>query len=209
MKVLSRDFSLKERIGLLILICILVVLVYYQFVHKTVTEGVQNAQSESQSLDMQIDAIIRQIQNLQSMQDEVDGLTEKKHFSVMESYNNSKQEMALLNDILAKADDYDIHFDDVTKVGDQIRRDFALNFATAKYETAEAIINELYNSPYRCLIRNVRISSKLNDVHKGEVTVDLTATFYETMVDGTPDSGLPEEKPIEDEVELNVIEYNL
>ncbi|MCR5295512.1 MAG: hypothetical protein K6E30_10155, partial [Lachnospiraceae bacterium] len=55
------------------------------------------------------------------------------------------------------------------------------------------IISQLEESPYRCLLGDISCSLHEGD-ENAEVSVSATATFYETLVGGTPDSGLPEEK---------------
>ena len=104
----------------------------------------------------------------------------------MGSYNSSKPETAFLHTVLADVPDYTISFDEVTREGDQIRRNFTLNFTTASYDSAEKIIKNLTSGDYRCLIGDMSCS-----VENGITSVTLQGTFYETMVGGTPDSALP------------------
>ena len=53
-------------------------------------------------------------------------------------------------------------------------------------------------SEYRCLLDDVSgsVNNRYND--DNSVTVNATATFYETMVGGKPDSALPPEESVED-----------
>jgi hypothetical protein len=105
----------------------------------------------------------------------------------MKSYNASKEEIAFLNDILSDTIQYSVNFGDVTRSGDQIRRNFTLQYQTKTYAAAEDIMRQLCDGPYRCLVGDVRCS--IDD--DGIVTVNEAATFYETMVGGVADSGLP------------------
>ena len=106
----------------------------------------------------------------------------------MGSYNNSKAEVAFLNDILAQTENYSISFSDVTRNGEQIRRYFVLQYQTKNYAAAEEITRKLCEGEYRCLVGDV----KCNVSTDGKVTINESATFYETMAGGTPDAGLPE-----------------
>ena len=65
MKVLSRDFTLKEKILLLILSLALIGLAYYQFIDQSVRSELAIAQSEKESLQVELDAV--QMQHRQAV----------------------------------------------------------------------------------------------------------------------------------------------
>ena len=196
MKVLSRDFTLKEKLLLLLLGLILVGLAYFQFVDRPVREALQIAHSEADALSIELSTVEAKLARMRRMRAELDDVTAGGTASEMGSYNNSKAEIAMLNDALSEALQYSITFASVTRSGDQIRRNFTLQLTTDSYETMEHIINQINASHYRCLIGDLRCSAtQENDVLEGNITVSATATFFETMVGGTPDAGLPESKP--------------
>ena len=196
MKVLSRDFTLKEKLLLLLLGLILVGLAYFQFVDRPVREALQIAHSEADALSIELSTVEAKLARMRRMRAELDDVTAGGTASEMGSYNNSKAEIAMLNDALSEALQYSITFANVTRSGDQIRRNFTLQLTTDSYETMEHIINQINASHYRCLIGDLRCSATYeNDVLEGNITVSATATFFETMVGGTPDAGLPESKP--------------
>ncbi len=196
MKVMSREFSLKEKLLLLLLSLILVGLAYYQFVDRPVRAALTSAQEEAQALSTELTAVEAKLARMHRMRDELEDVTSGGSASEMSSYNNSKAEIALLNDILSNTLQYAITFENVTRDGDQIRRNFSLQFTMDSYDGVEAILSALNESRYRCLIGDVRCSaSRDNNLMEGNVTVNAVATFFETMVGGTPDAGLPESKP--------------
>ena len=196
MKVLSRDFTLKEKLLLLLLGLILVGLAYFQFVDRPVREALQIAHSEADALSIELSTVEAKLARMRRMRAELDDVTAGGTASEMGSYNNSKAEIAMLNDALSEALQYSITFASVTRSGDQIRRNFTLQLTTDSYETMEHINNQINASHYRCLIGDLRCSAtQENDVLEGNITVSATATFFETMVGGTPDAGLPESKP--------------
>jgi hypothetical protein len=124
---------------------------------------------------------------LQGVQRNLDELERTEGFSWMGSYNNSKAEVKFLNDVLADAMKYTINFADVTRNGDQIRRNFTLKYQTMDYAAAQDIMTRLLQGENRCLVGDMRCSVGRD----GMVVVDALATFYETMVGGVPDAGLP------------------
>ena len=124
---------------------------------------------------------------LRNLQTQLDEMKEKGELSYMPSYNNSKEEVDFINEILGETQRYSIAFANVTRSGAQIRRNFTLQFTTADYTEAEKVLKALSEYKNRCLVGDVSCSINEN----GEVTVNAAAIFYETMADGTPDAGLP------------------
>ena len=210
MKVLSRDFTLKEKILLLLLFLIILGLAYYRFIHIPCKEAIETAHNQRDTFQTELTGALAKEQQLKKMKEELDSLGELQSASRMDSYNNSKAELTMLNNVLESAYDYSIKFNNVTRDGDQIRRNFSLYFETDSFASAKRIIEQLTDSEYRCLLGNMQygVSLKLwregdrgTVIHKIDdktyvefVTVNTAATFYETMYDGVPDDGLPKSK---------------
>lgn len=187
MKILSRDFSKGEKALIVGLVLVLIALAYYQFVFKPVQSGLQTAQAEKASLEVELTAVNAKVADLTRMQNELDELEASGGVSIMPSYNNSKAELDLLNEVLADTQQYNVSFSNVTRDGDQIRRNFSLSFTVRSYSDMAKVVSALDNSELRCLVDDVRVSAGQNNV-----SVNCTATFYETMVGGVDDAGLPE-----------------
>lgn len=194
MKIMSRSFSRGEKILLVILAIILIGLVYYWFVDQPVRQTIANAQAESAQLEAELQGVQLEVIRLQQMQNELDEIEGAGTASWMGSYNNSEEELRLLNDVLADTIEYDIRFSNVTRNGDQVRRNFTIQFKTADYVAAKNIIEQLERGDLRCIIGDIRCTVNKD----GVVTVSATATFYETMVGGTPDAGLPADTAAEE-----------
>lgn len=189
------SFSAKDKVILVILVIFLLGFCYYQYLHKPVKSRIEAAEAKKESLNAEIMSVNSEIAMYQRMQDEIDDIIASGQDSYMASYNNSKAELKLLNDILSDASQYSVSFANVTRNGDQVRRDFSLRFVAPDYETMQRIIENLTGIDYRCLIGNISCSmSRLRlrdvDVEYGTMTVDATATFYETMVGGSEDVGI-------------------
>ena len=202
MKILSRDFTRAEKIILVILALVLVGLAYYQFVYKMVAESIQKAHAEAEAIRVEMAGVNAKIQRMEEMQAELESIQSNPNASYMGSYNNSKEELAFLNDVLGGALQYNITFSNVTRDGDQIRRNFSLQFTTADYAAMERLINQLCNSKLRCLINDISYSVTRYNYSAADrerygvdwyerVNVNCTATFFETMVGGVEDAGLP------------------
>lgn len=187
MKVLSRDFTRAEKILIVALILVLLAIAYYQFIDRGVRESLANAESEAQMLQTQLDATEKRLLELRTTKGELDKLKEEGKLSWMPSYNGSKEEIAFLNGILADTLQYEVSFSDVTREGSQIRRAFTLQYKTLDYAAAQEIMDRLCSGKNRCLVGDVKCTID----EDGIVTVNESATFYETMAGATPDAGLP------------------
>ena len=200
MKIMSRNFSTKEKALLVILAFVLVGLVYYKMIYANIHNAVVSAQAEVVSLQTELETAQAQVATIERMKSEMDAINSSGAVARMGSYNNSKPETAFLHTVLSGVADYSIKFDDVTRDGDQIRRNFNLQYKTNSYKEAEAIMKELTSGEYRCLISDVNCNVDNNNT----VTISLIGTFYETMVGGTADSALPKDESETVEIE----EYN-
>ncbi len=195
---MNREVNAKEKVLLVVLVLIILGFAYYRFLDQPVRNNLAKADAEYASLQSELTEVRVKIRELQRMQDEIDEITSGGKDSYMPSYNNAKEELALLNDILNESvTQYSVAFTSVTRYKDQIRRDFQLSFTAPDYESMKAVINKLTGVDYRCMIGDCSCTLIENrNPNPGEektlvLSVNATATFYETMVGGTPDAGLP------------------
>ncbi|MCR4891981.1 MAG: hypothetical protein K5989_07385, partial [Lachnospiraceae bacterium] len=84
-----------------------------------------------------------------------------------------------------------------TREGNQIRRNCTMSFTVNSYNRALEVLTDLSKARCRNLISNVQFSSPEENLALGPVSVSAVITFYETMVDGVPDSALPADKAAE------------
>ena len=186
---LNRKLLLPERIIALTVAVVLLGLSYYFGVQRNITRQLEDYARQQEETQMQLDTVNTHVMRLLQMRAELNSLDNIRR---MESYNNSKAEIALLNRILNSANEYSIVFSSVTRDGNTVRRNFSLQFTTDTYQGAQVILAHLTLSEYRCLLGNMSCSITTGNDGTRVIGVNVTATFYETMVGGTPDSGLPE-----------------
>ncbi len=189
MNVMSREFTRSEKVLLVILSILLVGLIYYRFVYLTTEDAIESLEEDSISTEKDLEYANAMLDKLEGMKSEMDTIEIEEDVSRMESYNNSKNETAFLNQVLRGVEDYSVSFSDITRDGDQIRRSFSLQFVTKSYKDAVYVVEDLTNGEYRCLADDINYTLSDDD----HIHIDLTATFFETMVGGTPDSALPED----------------
>jgi len=186
-KIMSRDFTTAEKILLVVLALILVGLAYYYFVDVPVRQAIVSSNAEIDTLQTEINVAQARLSYLQGIQTSLDELESQGNLGWMGSYNNSNVEVKFLNDVLANTLRYSINFANVVRSGDQIRRNFTLNFATNDYAEAQEVLTRLLEGENRCLVGDMSCTINTD----GTVNLTATATFYETMVGGVADAGLP------------------
>lgn len=202
MKNLDREFQLKERILLLVLATIVLGAVYYYFVHQPVKTGIDQAKQRIDELTVEkesLDAKIAVLEQMQKTNQDPAAIA----LGYMPSYNYSDKELRLLNDVLRNTLDYTVTFSGLTRDGNQIRRNFNLVFRVENYDEVASVLYELTKTELRCLIGDMSCSVLTGsgyNVFTGEaadvkptIQVKVSAVFYETLVEGTPDSALPTE----------------
>ncbi len=191
MRIFDRSFNKAESMLLLVLALILVVLLYFKAIYIPAGEAIERAHAERAALETELLGVQMRVGQLTKMREELDKIG--GNADRMESYNNAKAELSLLNNALSNAREYSIAFEDVTRDGDQIRRNFSLEFTADSFDAAKAILMRLTASEYRCLIGDVEYTQSRDGAAVGSVELSATATFYETMVGGKPDAGLPQD----------------
>jgi hypothetical protein len=195
MKVLSRDFTTKEKILLVILAVILVGLTYYQFFDQPVREATDKAIAEKANLETELVTLEARLASLKQMQAELDSMEGMENVRIMPSYNAIKQIHSLLNDVLGTLG-YSLTFNNATRSGDQVRQRITMSFRCPDLDTAVRVLTDLQNGEFRCLIEDLSVSMATNNSNTDideRVSVSTTITFYETMVGGTLDPGIPAE----------------
>ncbi|MBQ9543813.1 MAG: hypothetical protein IJV00_01645 [Clostridia bacterium] len=199
MKILSRDFTTKEKVLIGILLVIILAFLYYQFVDQPITNAIEKANNEKANNEIELESVNIKIAQLEKMKKEIDRIKAEGTISPMPSYNNSKAVNDLLNDVIGDYS-YSITFANLTRDGNLVRREFSLEFAPPDFSAMVEVLTALEKSEFRCLIdgidfTRIRYMNAERNGYAYNYQAKTTATFYETMVGGTPDSGLPEVKP--------------
>ncbi|MCR4673424.1 MAG: type II secretion system protein M [Lachnospiraceae bacterium] len=191
MKALSKDFTQREKILLVILAILLVLVFYYYAVDMPLRNQEESLKSQKDMLETEVDVAEAKVAEYEKMEALL--LTMDENDPRMESYNNRTNEINFLNDLLAGTQAYSLAFSPVTVDGNQVRREFTLTYTCSSYEAAMDILEKLNDCKYRCLISDVSCAPvNSEDTLTGAVNVSANAVFYETLVNKTTDAGLPE-----------------
>ena len=198
----NRAFTKKEIVLIVILVIILVGMVYFRFVDQNVRENLNKAKEDITTNQSELEISSAQLARLNSMDNELTSY-EAGGTSYLASYNNIKEELSLLDSLLEPTHDYSLSLSDPVQSGDLVRRNIAIRFTTGDFGRALSVVRSLNKSNLRNIIRDISYSGSTGRNGEGSVTVNLNATFYETIVGGKADAGLivesTQEAPVTEE----------
>ena len=176
---LEHEFTFREK--LLLIACLVVGfgILYYQFGYKTFQKTLDSLKTDE--LETEVMIYQTQAMNYQRMQAYIEEHKGEVYGEVM-VYNNLANEVSELGAIFANAGDINISWTEPTLTGTTVRRDARISFKTNGYNSVKDLINKIHNCKYRCLIKDVLISTSedtgLNETNS--INVTMTVTFFET-----------------------------
>lgn len=185
---LNRKLSTKEVVLFLVLAFAFLALLYYEVVYIPLNE--QLASYDTTDIESQMELEQARAQKIKAMNEEM-AANKAESVGVVATYNNIKNEMKALNEIVGKASTYNFSFQDPLGSGSTVRRNIDISFTADNYADAETIIRELYSCEYRLLIQDMTISpSTYDDLETGDVSVNMTVTFFETTDGASTTEGI-------------------
>lgn len=184
---MSREFTKREKILLVVMCVLLLGILYFQFVYKPAKANIK----KYDTTDIQEQLLTEQAKatSIEKMKNEM-ATNKASNVGEVSSYNNLTNEISALNDIFTPANTFNLNFAAPVKDGGAVRRNIDITFSAGSYNTAESIIDALYSCKYRCLIRTVNITSSGGSVGSGSVSGTVKVTFFETLYNATSQSGL-------------------
>lgn len=178
---MRREFSKREKILLLVLVLMILGLLYYVAVQKTIVRTTKEAELRIIEAEAALEIEEIKLAKLNSMQQKLDALEGGNSvFARIPDYDNIQPLMIELNNILAKAKGYNLSFLDIDFTEGLARRTINMSYVADNYETAKGILRDLSTCKYKSLVGSVGFSSSGNDnLKNGTVSVRLDITFYE------------------------------
>ena len=102
MKIMSRDFTTREKIMLLVLTLILLAAGYYAVIDQPIRTAINEAKSQQDELNTELMLLQTKAASLSRMQSELDSIEQSGSLGKMGNYNNSKAELDELNQLLQR-----------------------------------------------------------------------------------------------------------
>ena len=177
---MTRRFTLREKIWMLILIVILLLGLYFFLVFYPVRNQLEDIDAQMQDVaDKQViaDVIEKRYADMNAELEKIFAMPDED-ITYMPEFDNMKQLLVCFDQIFANTV---WNFDNSYQLGDDgiVTRSIRFRFEATDFENAKAILGDLINTGYRCLLNNVSVSPSGEDVESGALTVTGTIYFYE------------------------------
>ena len=182
---LTYTFSRREKILIVILSLLLVTLGWYRFVYVETTEEIERMDAEIQQIDANIEIESVKVKQLNRMRDVVE-LREAQGAkkTPIPAYDNLTALMRFFFNDTATTESYTLSFDELdTESSEYVQRGVGMQFGCSSYEAAEAVVNQIADGTYPCVIDKVAYvdSSSTGTVRTSgsNVTVTMHVIFFE------------------------------
>ena len=179
---MKKKLTGRETVMVLFLVVLLIGLGYYMGFYTPLQEELSSISSQCNDVDSQITTAMGKVSQMDKMQAELDEIFARPADEITEiaPYDNKEVVLTQLYGILGRSQRYSLDFTDPS-VGDDgtVRRNISMNFTCDNYNAAKAIIRDLTDSQWRCLVSNLSISCEDGDMMQLGVTVTATITYFE------------------------------
>jgi len=177
---LSRNFTTRERVLMLILAVILLAELYYILIHRRVENEFMEAQTRSETATILYDVEAARAKEKQEML-EKNEKARKEEARPLPDYDNATSVVAYLNGVMASTGEYNLVFSPVDFSDYAALRPVNMSFSCPGYGAVKNIVAQLENGPYYCEVTGISMSTEhgLSDTAEGRVAVQMTAVFYE------------------------------
>ncbi len=193
---LSRKFTTREEILLLILAVILLGELYFLLVHQRVEREFAEAKTRTETATVTYDIESVKAEKKQEMQEKIREALRDSSVRPLPDYDNSTNVVAYLNGVMAGTEEYNLVFNAVDLSNYVAMRPINMSFSCVGYAAVRDIVAQLENGPYYCEVTGLSMSvaNETGDMTGELVFVQMTAVFYEYAGTGTA-SGKQETGP--------------
>lgn len=177
-------FSARELLIILLLLILVFGIAYRVFFYVPLQAELTAISAQSEVLDLQLIQAAEKVAEMGTMQAELDVLFAEsfREPPAIAPYDNRTAVLHQLNTTLRQSEEYSLQFSEPAIGPDgTVRRNVTLRLSCSSFAAAKAIIQDLTNSPWRCLITNLSITGNGN-LLDGPVQINATVTFLESTL---------------------------
>lgn len=174
---MKKRLSAREKLLLVILIIMGIYMVYYYAFYMPTKAQIDYYKQEATVLEDEIVVSEEKIVELARMSKELKEIKEgdTSDLKVLPQYDNSRNVMNSLSEILSKALQYEVNFSGEKEDAGIVRREITLNYQAETYDAAKSILKQIYEGEYRCLLKDVYI---IQNAESWNVNVEVTYFEY-------------------------------
>ena len=194
MYMLKHEFTLKEKILLMVAVVLALGLVYYNFVYKYFQNQLKLYDTEI--LEQELIAEQAKASKISQMKQIIEE-SEGRVTGDLSVYNNQSAEIIEMGEIFDEdGSKVSVTWVDPILTGTIVRRDVNITFSCSSYENFKNILRKMSEMKYRCLIRNVTVAvggsrdNRLSLTDANELNAAISVTFFETTDGATSLAGL-------------------
>lgn len=175
---MRRQLTAREWMLLGVLGALLLVSGYLLLFYMPMTAERDRCAGETESCRLETEAARLRLDEKHRMERELEELfaAEVPPLSIPD-YDNLQPVMFELNSILAPTEDYSLSFSTVDTSQTITRRSISMSFTTGSYESAKAVLRQLHDSAFRCMLDGVNVS--IGQREEGVVSVGGNIVFFE------------------------------
>ena len=172
---MKKQLTVREKVLMCILAVLLVICAYYYAFYTPVLQKVATYKGEIEFLEEQNKVLDAQVEKMNLMKAELEAITSGEMGEVNEipAYDNSYNVLNSLSAILEKAVKYQVNFVEINQEENIVRRNINMTYYCSSYENAKSIFEQIHDSEYRTLIKDVNY----NHSDSGELPYSVTLTF--------------------------------
>lgn len=203
---LSRKFTTREKVLMLILALLLVGELYYVLVHVRVVNDLAEAKARTEAATVTYEVESVRAVKKQDMENKIREAESNSDVRPLPDFDNSTNVVAYLNGVMASTEEYHLVFNAVNFSNYVAMRAINMSFSCRDYSAVENIVAQLEKGPYYCEVTGLSMSAVHGlsdmmwqgdtiaaedaDIAGGNMTeenvsVQMTAVFYEYAGDLT------------------------
>lgn len=180
---MTKSFSKREKVLLLVLVAILLSAIYYFFVALPSMDAISVANTQTATLQDEIMMETARLKKIKEMEKKIEEASTADGFKTqIPNYDNLEKVMKQMDSILSATTEYKLAFAPITEEDSLVYRPIEAEFNCANYATAKNIIQQIYKSPFKSLIDNLSVDNVEYDdtnIVTSPVKVTMTVVFIE------------------------------
>ncbi len=190
---MTKSMTSREKALGVVLILLILGLGWYMLFFKPIQEKISDLQSQQSTVQSQIDAaLVKKAKYNKALEK----LEEAKQTggnmqTAIPKYDNITNILFELDDILNHTENYSVSFSGVSRDSGNTniaRRNVGLSFSCETYREFMSLLEDFYNSEYRCLVKDFSMSRSANTqniwgdaVESSSCSASVTIVYYEYM----------------------------
>lgn len=178
---MTRRFTLRERILLIIFIVILLVGLYFFLVFYPIRNSLNEIAAEKEKYEERIQVAEIREDIYEMMEEELEEIFKlpEDQLTYMPEYDNIQDLMVKFNGIFTGLEPQ-ISYGQATLRDGIYSRSISFSFSISSFEEAKRVITELTKTGYRCLLNSISVlPSNSSDIKEGALRISGSITFYE------------------------------